>query len=158
MKAWRNTIQVGASEVTLPIFQLIRTCFGVPAGCSWKCFHVLCRRCTSEGTASQDTFVCIDNAKCVTQATQTVDQPALMKTGWVRKIGRYSAICLNKNTSSHIYLVLLAGFANFNGQMSNHGNTGNPSQHHVAVFFGEYHHPANFEKGKTIVDKVLVIM
>lgn len=38
-------------------------------------------------------------------------------------------------------IVLLAGFANFIGQMSDHYDTGNASQHHISILFGKHNHP-----------------
>lgn len=44
-----------------------------------------------------------------------------------------------------LYVVLLAGFANFDGQMSNHDHTGNTSQHHVSILFRKRNHPGNLK-------------
>lgn len=43
-------------------------------------------------------------------------------------------------TDTHQHLVLLAGFANLPGQMSDHENAGDASQDHIAVFLGKYNH------------------
>lgn len=45
-----------------------------------------------------------------------------------------------RSTDTHRHLVLLAGFANLPGQMSDHENAGDACKYHIAVFLGKYNH------------------
>lgn len=42
--------------------------------------------------------------------------------------------------STHRHFKLLAGFGDFNGQMSDHHHTGNSGQDHVAILLGQHNH------------------
>ena len=62
-----------------------------------------------------------------------------------------SYMYLNSNSCAHLHVVLLASSANFDGQMPNHGYTGNTRQHHKSILFGEHNHPDRPERGKITV-------
>lgn len=60
-------------------------------------------------------------------------------SGWTHHSGS-SGRRAAKSSDTHLHLVLLAGFANLPGQMSDHDHAGDACEYHIAVFLGKYNH------------------
>lgn len=142
-----------ASSQFLPI----RTCFGARAGCSWRCSRSLGRRCTSEDTARRETRLLTLKTKCFLPATHSAHTHtlycriwgyvnkavAMMMLEWVEadQWGGAGGWGHQQGPAAHRYFVLLPGYANFHGQMSDHDHAGDTGECHIAIFFGEDNHP-----------------